>query len=99
MGKQYSESTPNLLLYVKKINNAGQELIVVCDHENNEFVISPTFSQRIAKTLPEEESNKDIHTQHCCKIHGCKYNDDECSVWNKIKNQSFRCEDCTYDYL
>lgn len=22
----------------------------------------------------------DVHTSHCCAVHGCKYNDDDCSV-------------------
>lgn len=43
----------------------------------------------------EAMSEKDVHTEHCCRIHGCKYNDSGCSVANKTKIQSFECEDCT----
>ena len=38
---------------------------------------------------------KDVHTEHCCVIHGCKYGQhDTCSVVNERKPQSFICEDC-----
>lgn len=39
--------------------------------------------------------DKDIHTEHCCQMHGCKYDDDEdCPVWTAEKHQSFMCEWC-----
>lgn len=48
------------------------------------------------KTLPE--SQKDVHTEHCCVIHGCKYGDEDCPVATKKKPQSFVCESCdVYD--
>jgi len=44
---------------------------------------------------------KDVHTEHCCAIHGCKYGDEECTVVLAAKNkkyvQSFPCEDCVSD--
>jgi hypothetical protein len=45
---------------------------------------------------PEPESNRCVHTEHCCKIHGCKYgdDDDECAVANDTKSQSFPCQVC-----
>lgn len=47
-------------------------------------------------TLAEEE--KDVHTEHCCFVHGCKYGkDDECSVVTGKKKQSHPCESCDYD--
>ena len=60
---------------------------------------------------PEPEDNRDVHTEHCCVIHGCRYgydllldaedrvNDDkrECSVMNKTKSQSYKCEDCSWN--
>jgi len=39
---------------------------------------------------------KDVHTEHCCLKHGCKYGDDDCTVTTKRAAQSFRCEYC-YD--
>lgn len=44
--------------------------------------------------------NKDVHTEHCCKVHGCKYGYDfdpeynRCSVTNGHKLQSRLCEYC-----
>ncbi len=41
--------------------------------------------------------NTDVHTEHCCIVHGCKYGDDSttCSVTTGRKKQSFMCENCT----
>lgn len=41
---------------------------------------------------------KDVHTEHCCSKHGCKYGkDDICTVVTGKAPQSFPCEDCTQD--
>lgn len=37
---------------------------------------------------------KDVHTEHCCLIHGCKYCDPECTVVTSRAPQSFPCEAC-----
>jgi hypothetical protein len=37
---------------------------------------------------------KDVHTEHCCIAHGCKYMDDDCPVYLGTKTQSYICEDC-----
>ena len=42
----------------------------------------------------ETEENKDVHTEHCCEIHGCKYSHADCTVVTKQKKQSFYCEYC-----
>ena len=42
--------------------------------------------------------SKDVHTEHCCKKHGCKYDDPTCTVANGGKVQSFPCEDCGEEY-
>lgn len=38
------------------------------------------------------ESEKDVHTDHCCIVHGCKYGDDACTVTTGRKKQSASCE-------
>lgn len=40
---------------------------------------------------------KDVHTEHCCAKHGCKYGQPECPVANGQKPQSFPCEDCQWE--
>ena len=42
---------------------------------------------------------KNVHTEHCCILHGCKYGDDTCPVWLGYQRQSYRCEACFYDEL
>jgi len=40
-------------------------------------------------------TEKDVHTEHCCIVHGCKYGeDDTCPVTTGQKPQSYPCEDC-----
>lgn len=44
---------------------------------------------------PEPEANRDVHTEHCCIAHGCKYGDDEeCTVASGKKGQSYPCITC-----
>lgn len=40
------------------------------------------------------ETVQDVHTEHCCKVHGCKYMDENCTVVSGSKKQSHPCEDC-----
>jgi hypothetical protein len=46
---------------------------------------------------PGPESEKDVHTEHCCIRHGCKYGKEDCPVVTRAKKQSFACEYCQYD--
>ena len=36
----------------------------------------------------------DVHTEHCCVIHGCKYGDEDCTVTTGELKQSYPCEFC-----
>ena len=50
----------------------------------------------------EEErtmTETNVHTEHCCSIHGCKYGDENCPVVTKEQNQSYLCEACEEDGL
>jgi hypothetical protein len=38
----------------------------------------------------------DVHTEHCCIAHGCKYGHDKCTVMTKKKPQSGYCETCYF---
>lgn len=41
---------------------------------------------------------KDVHTEHCCYEHGCKYGEDNtCTVALGLMKQSFPCEVCEYE--
>lgn len=35
-----------------------------------------------------------VHEAHCCAIHGCKYNEEDCPVVNKTVKQQHLCPDC-----
>jgi len=42
----------------------------------------------------EPEHNLDVHTEHCCIVHGCKYRDADCTVETGQKRQSGACQIC-----
>ena len=53
---------------------------------------------KLPRLKPIPESQKDVHTEHCCILHGCKYNEDfNCPVVHARKPQSFICESCAHD--
>ena len=41
--------------------------------------------------------SKDVHTEHCCAAHGCKYGDPMCPVAKQEKEQSYPCEQCAFE--
>jgi len=50
----------------------------------------------IINEAPEPEG--DVHTEHCCIEHGCKYGDDDaCTVASERKPQSFSCVELDCD--
>lgn len=40
------------------------------------------------------DQRTDVHTEHCCVVHGCKYRDDNCTVETEQLVQSYPCESC-----
>jgi hypothetical protein len=60
--------------------------------EEEDFI---AFIQKVAILGPEPEHKRDVHTEHCCSIHGCKYFKD-CSVTSGEKRQSGPCETCCF---
>lgn len=42
--------------------------------------------------IPSKERN--VHTEHCCFTHGCKYGEQDCPVANMKQLQSTPCEQC-----
>lgn len=41
--------------------------------------------------------SKDVHTEHCCNRHGCKYAQ-KCPVESGEKPQSYMCEMCEDEF-
>jgi len=37
---------------------------------------------------------RNVHTEHCCLTHGCKYSDPKCPVATGNNRQSYDCEEC-----
>ena len=48
-------------------------------------------------TTPQPEKKTDVHTEHCCIDHGCKYGDDNCTIVTGTKVQSYPCEECEFE--
>ncbi len=38
-----------------------------------------------------------VHGSHCCKLHGCKYGNDDCTVYHGTEPQQYRQECCDLD--
>jgi hypothetical protein len=57
----------------------------------------PAEARRTLFNLPPTEDHewqdkeKDAHTEHCCARCGCKYMDEDCTVTNWRRKQSFEC--------
>lgn len=45
-----------------------------------------------------DDAVKDVHTGHCCALHGCKYGNDQCPVELGTKIQQYPCEVCSDDF-
>lgn len=41
--------------------------------------------------------NDRVHQSHCCVVHGCKYNDEDCPVVAGKIHQLYLCETCPLD--
>lgn len=46
---------------------------------------------------PVKHATKDVHTEHCCSKHGCKYLDANCTVLTGKGKQAYPCESCNED--
>lgn len=62
--------------------------------------LSPTEIARsnISQQAESPKPKKDVHTEHCCKRHGCKYSDPTCSVTTGKLPQTDFCEECGYEF-
>lgn len=61
----------------------------------------PSLTDMLVKAMKAADTDKDVHTEHCCTRHGCKYafdgqniTGDPCTVKSGKKKQSFMCEYC-----
>lgn len=60
-----------------------------------DLLVSPLrLVQAMLEPQPEPEDKRDVHTEHCCLIHGCKYAYEDCTVVSEEKVQSYPCEWC-----
>lgn len=75
--------------YVSKENYDNFDKVKIIRNEEIEDDFQITFQ--------EEVTDKCVHTEHCCSLHGCKYGLDDCPVTTGKKKQSFPCEECETD--
>jgi hypothetical protein len=62
----------------------------------------PDFINVLAQAMKPTQTDKDVHTEHCCVRHGCKYGALNCTVAPSgiyaghmtVKPQSHMCEVC-----
>lgn len=85
----------------KTVNEeAGRETTVIGGVEyevtKNDLVHFTSFSEHLKNEKAKKQT--DVHTEHCCKEHGCKYGDAECTVTTGKKPQSFECLETSVCY-
>jgi hypothetical protein len=62
-----------------------------------ENVMTPDLPAPAVSSAKPERMMKDVHTEHCCLQHGCKYGkDDICTVVTRKAPQSYPCEMCEF---
>ena len=74
-------------------NRSAMQQIVLC---RQDIEAIQNLHLPIRQFTPGPESEKDVHTEHCCIVHGCKYGDDTfggdgCPVSSGKKKQSGPC--------
>lgn len=74
-----------------KLADSYTELSTLLDAWEGESV-----SVAVVAPTPVTEG-KDVHTEHCCARHGCKYGDENCTVASGLKQQSYPCESCDFE--
>jgi hypothetical protein len=80
------------ILMKNQLGRIEQIVLSRMDLENLKEIRLP-----MRRFVPGPESEMDVHTEHCCVYHGCKYRDDDCPVVRQTKKQSLPCESCYYD--
>lgn len=63
-------------------------------HDMVEQIAAAAYALGLRDGRAEKSDEKDVHTEHCCVEHGCKYGDDDCPVENGVQEQSYPCQDC-----
>lgn len=79
--------------YVHEFTSLRKARIAANVYKGKVFRVTARISNKL-KLRPEHEDNKDVHTEHCCVRHGCKYSHSDCPVEAKKKRQSYHCESC-----
>lgn len=103
LNQVYLTYSMTLKLSPAMLNKIGEEI----DNAEPRIVETAILGNDIV-IKPEPEDNRCVHTEHCCKLHGCKYGYDgydqygdedetprgDCPVAAGTKSQSFRCQNC-----
>lgn len=58
-------------------------------HITHSFAVQYALEHWAGSQVNKERKN--AHTEHCCKICGCKYGDDDCPVAGGVAKQSYSC--------
>lgn len=77
-----------------KMEDLNNKLNELADQANETARKVFKLRELIITKQAEEPENKDVHTEHCCRWHGCKYGECDCTVASGEKKQSFLCEEC-----
>jgi hypothetical protein len=94
-------SGPSFKIYINDLKTREEVLRWYLDLNTGGTPHTPAEIDKVRVMLDgqEPEAHQDVHTEHCCRIHGCKYGllDGHCSVANGAKRPSFPCS-CNEEY-
>ena len=79
---------------IHKLGSALPNLCLRCGWDWYKNGDIPEHPEEAAARELQQAQEKNVHTEHCCGEHGCKYGDAACHVASGKQEQSFPCEDC-----
>lgn len=81
---------------IKVFDQSGITKLIQAIKDRRQEIQNEAEKKKV-KTETKEDNTKDVHTEHCCLKHGCKYGDEDCSVATGYLKQSHPCESCDWE--
>jgi hypothetical protein len=81
----------------KELEDIQKEVVELKEKFRKEITSLLLKRKNLIIALGKKQTEKNVHTEHCCVIHGCKYGDPNCPVEKGVLVQSIPCEYCESD--
>lgn len=93
----FIKAVENEIAETDKMAKTIKPIVNINNSIDDVFISKTPKSERAAKfqqamdEVKQAEVVKDVHTEHCCTFHGCKYGDKDCPVVLGTKPPSYPC--------